>query len=182
MSSPDRSASFRPRLALAAALAATLLVAGCAGTEIRPLYASGSGGVTAEALRRIDIAPGGNRYGQMIRNELVFSFYGGAGEPTRPATHRLDINVTNAANPVGIVRNQSLPSAYVEQFTATWVLTELAGHHTVASGTSFAAAAYDYSQQRFADARALRDAENRAAGVIATDIRTKIATIFAGRR
>jgi LPS-assembly lipoprotein len=182
MSSPDRSPSFRPRIGLAAALAATLLVAGCAGTEIRPLYASGSGGATAESLRRIDIAPGGGRIGQVIRNELVFSFYGGAGEPTAPATHRLDITVTSSSNSVGIVRNQSLPSAYVVQLTASWVLTELAGHHTVASGTSFANAAFDYSQQRFADLRALRDAENRAAGVIATDIRTKVAILFAGRR
>lgn len=179
MSSPDRHGSSRLRTGLWPALAAVLLLSGCSGTEIRPLYGSARGGATAEALRRVDIAPGGGRIGQVIRNEMVFTFYGGAGEAEKPATHRLDFTVTNVNNAVGIIRSQSLPSAYVEQLTATWVLTELAGNHTVASGTSFATAAYDYSQQRFADVRALRDAENRAAGTIAADIRNKVAIWFA---
>jgi LPS-assembly lipoprotein len=182
MSSPDpRSASRRPYGRLLAATAAVLLLAGC-GAEIRPLYGSARGGATVEAIRHVDIGPGSDRIGQQIRNELVFAFYGGAGDISAPATHRLDITVTSSSNATGIVRNQNLPSAYVEQVTATYVLTEISGGHTVASGSSFANAAYDYSQQRFADARARRDAENRAAGVIATDIRDKVAVYFATRK
>jgi LPS-assembly lipoprotein len=52
----------------------------------------------------------------------------------------------------------------------------------VTSGTSFANAAYDYSQQGYANVRAKRDAENRVATAVAGDIRNKLAVWFASRR
>ncbi|TBW35808.1 hypothetical protein EYW49_15555 [Siculibacillus lacustris] len=180
MSSPDRSG--RRALARLLPCAALVLGLGACGADIRPLYGSLQGGATVEAIRHVDIGPGPDRIGQQIRNELVFAFYGGAGDVTTPATHRLELTVTSSANAIGVVRNQNLPSAYVEQISATFVLTEISSGHTVATGSAFANASYDYSQQRFADIRAHRDAENRAAGVIAGDIRNKISLYFANRR
>jgi len=56
---------------------------------------------------------------------------------------------------------------------------ETASQKTVLTGTSFANAAYDFSNQRFANIRAQRDAQNRAGTVIADDIHTKLAAFFA---
>lgn len=177
MSSSDRPAAFRLafRLALAAGLSAGL--AGCAVTSVRPLYGGASGTETSAALRSVDVvAPG--RIGQVIRNDLVFGFNGGAGEPTRPRW-RLEITTTGIDAAVGLDRYHNLATAHLDQVTATWVLTEIATGRTVTNGSSFANASYDYSQQRFADLRAKRDAENRAAAMVAVDIRSKISVWFA---
>ena len=175
MSSPEARVA-RVAALLIAVLAAGPL-AGCTTNGIRPLYGGAVGGETVAALRSVDVvAPG--RIGQQIRNDLVFGFSGGAGEPERPRW-RLDITTTMIDTAVGLDRYANLATAHIGQVSAGWVLTEIATGRTLATGTSFANAAYDYSQQRFADLRARRDAENRAAGQIAVDIRNKIAVWFA---
>jgi len=179
MSSPDRPARLsRLALGLALGLAAAGLSA-C--TEMpRPLYGRASG--AAEALTTVDVGPVPGRVGQQVRNELVFGFYGGAGEAGVKPVYRLELTVTSIDNAVGVERYRNLPSAYVEQITATYALVDIASGATVTSGTSFAHAAYDYSEQRFADVRAKRDAENRVASVVAADIRNRLAVWFATRR
>lgn len=188
MSSPDRTADTRRRPSLGLALVVALAAAGLTGcgADIHPLYGSlgngGSGPETTEALRHVDVGVIGGRVGQQIRNDLVFGFYGGEGDVAKPARYRLDITVTESANAVGIERYHNLPSAYLLQMSAAWVVSENATGHTLASGTAYAQAAYDISQQRYAAVRAQRDAENRAASVIASDIRTKVAVHFATHR
>lgn len=175
MSSPDRTLSRLAGLGLALALLGGTL-AGCT-SGIHPLYGARPGS-PAGALRGVDIAAVSGRVGQQVRNELVFGFYGGSGDVDGKPRHRLELTVTSTDNAVGMERYRNLPSAYVEQITATYALIDVTTGDTVTSGTSFAQAAYDYSQQRFADVRAKRDAENRAAGVVAGDIRNKIAVFF----
>lgn len=162
---------------LALTLLAALALAGCTSTGIRPLYGGTAGGETVSTLRQIQVVSPG-RIGQQVRNDLVFAFSGGAGEPDRPRW-RLDVTTTNVDTAVGLDRYTNIAAAHLGQVSADWVLTEIATGRTLANGTSFANASYDYSQQRFADLRAKRDAENRAAGAIALDIRTKIAVWFA---
>lgn len=176
MSSPD-TRLHRPILASLVTALALVGLSACTTSGIRPLYGSAGGTETRESLSRVEVvAPG--RIGQQIRNELVFGFGSGAGEPEHPRW-RLDVTTTTIDTSVGIDRSSNLASAHLVQVSSTWALTEIAMDKTLASGTSFANAAYDYSQQRFADLRAKRDAENRAAGAIALDIRTKIAVWFA---
>jgi LPS-assembly lipoprotein len=172
MSSPDRG--LRP-LAVAGLLVAGLALSGCTTTGIRPLYGS-SGSGTVVALKDVDVTTSG-RIGQQIRNDVVFGFSGGAGEPVKPRW-RLEIATTDVDTAVGIDRYANLATGRLDQISANWVLTEVGTNRTLVTGTSFANAAYDYSQQRFADVRAKRDAENRAAQAIALDIRTKIAVWF----
>ena len=117
-----------------------------------------------------------------VRNELVFGLYGGAGEPTGKPVYRLELTVTSIDNAVGVERYRNLPSAYLEQITATYALIDVASGATVTTGTSFANAAYDFSEQRYANVRAKRDAENRVASVVAGDIRNKLAVWFASRK
>jgi LPS-assembly lipoprotein len=179
MSSHDRTALYR-RAALVLALGLAGVGLGACTEAPRPLYGKATG--TVEALKSVDIAAVPGRVGQQVRNEMVFGFYGGAGDVVGKPTYRLELTVTSIDNAVGVERYRNLPSAYVEQITATYALVDIASGATVTSGASFANAAYDYSPQHFANVRAKRDAENRVATVVAGDIRNKLAVYFAGRR
>ena len=132
-------------------------------------------------MRKVDFAPATSRLTQKIRNELIFGFYGGESVVDKP-TYRLVVRVNEAAVPVGVERFADLPAAYLQQLNATFTLVETGTQKTLLSGTSFANAAYDFSNQRFANVRAARNAEDRAATVMAADIRTKIAAYFATRQ
>ena len=59
-------------------------------------------------------------------------------------------------------------------------LVELATNKSVMTGTTFSRVSYDIpgQMQRFARARAFRDAEDRAAQEIAENIQTRIASYF----
>ncbi len=179
MSSPDRVSRLR-RLVLAGALGLAAAGLSACSEMPRPLYGKASG--TVEALKSIDIGTAPGRVGQQVRNELVFAFYGGEGAVQGKPVYRLELTVTSIDNAVGVERYRNLPAAYVEQITATYALVDIASGATVTSGTSFANAAYDFSEQRFANVRAKRDAENRVASVVAADIRTKLAAWFAGHK
>jgi LPS-assembly lipoprotein len=65
--------------------------------------------------------------------------------------------------------------------TAGYQLTEIASGKQVLSGQTFARVSYDIpgQEQRFARMRGLRDAESRAAKVIADNIRARLGSYFA---
>jgi len=71
----------------------------------------------------------------------------------------------------------------VQQFgiNVSYTLVEIATGKPVVSGTTFARVSYDNpgQQQRFANARGQRDAENRAAKVISDNIKARLASYFA---
>ena len=70
----------------------------------------------------------------------------------------------------------------VEQYgiNAIYTLVEIATNKPVLTGQTFSRVSYDIpgQQQRFSRARGLRDAENRAAKVIAENIRLRLASYF----
>ena len=59
-------------------------------------------------------------------------------------------------------------------------MTDIATNKPVVNGQAFARVSYDIpgTEQRFARVRALRDAENRAASVIAEQIKSRLASYF----
>ena len=70
--------------------------------------------------------------------------------------------------------------AEITGIDASFTLTELATGKVVMRGRTFSRVSSDYpgQQQRFARVRARLDAENRAAKVIAENIRTRVASFF----
>jgi len=70
--------------------------------------------------------------------------------------------------------------AEITGIDTTFTLTELATGKAVMNGRTFARVSSDYpgQQQRFARVRARLDAEDRAAKVIAENIRTRLASFF----
>lgn len=191
---PRESGASRPALALrtrpssarrtAAALLAPLLVVSLAlgGCVVRPLYADapGSGTPVAAELSKIAIQPARNRVEQVLRNELIFAFTGGEEAPDPQYSLRIFLTRTEAA--VAVERLSEVPASYIVSLSASFVLSDSTTGRTLLTGNSAADASYDFSSQRFANVRALEDAEARAAKTIAADLRVRLAAYFATHR
>jgi LPS-assembly lipoprotein len=131
-------------------------------------------------VNQID-APNGSpeaRLAVELRNQLLFDLTGGGG--TSSPTHELDIKMTSNRSSVIVDLTSQRPD--VENFGADviYTLKDLATGKIVVRSTTFARVSYDTpgSEQRFARIRGLRDAENRAAKVVADQIRNRLASFF----
>ncbi|MXN64824.1 hypothetical protein GR183_07885 [Stappia sp. GBMRC 2046] len=186
MSSSKRDRSFDPsrRRSVSLILGATgLALAGC---RVQPLYGTWSVGsqspvasdLAAIEIERIDSTNTEDlkRIGQVLRNEMLFGFRrGGRGEAPR---YRLRVILDRQRNAVGVQRLKDVPASYSVTLNASFVLSEYETDRTLTTGRAFATASYDFSSQRFANLRAERDADDRAAKVIAGDIQTRLAGYF----
>jgi LPS-assembly lipoprotein len=108
----------------------------------------------------------------------VFALTGGGG--AAPPTHELKI--TMSSRRMSMMVDVQSSRAEVENFglNATYQLIDLKTGKPVLRDTTVARVSYDIpgQEQRFAKGRALRDAENRAAKVIAEAIQTRLASYF----
>ena len=171
-----------------ARLAVVLVLGAATGGCFQPLYGTQSAaGVPAlrEALSGIDVlqieAPKASdeaRIAVEIRNALLFDLTGGSGG--LPPTHRLKIQMSSNRATVIVDLNSRRPDIENYGINVTYSLTEIATGKVVVTGTTFARVSYDSpgQQQRFARMRGLRDAEDRAAKVIADNVRTRLASYF----
>jgi LPS-assembly lipoprotein len=178
----DRTRRLAVRLACIAGLGG--LTAGC----FQPVYGNvsltGSPPI-APALAGVDVAqipePSGSSIARVAvetRNQLLFNLTGGAEPP--PATHRLAIQMTSSRQSVIVDIVSGRPDTEDYGLNATYTLTEIKTGKQVVTGNTFARVSYDIpgQAQRFARARALRDSEDRAAKLIADNIRTRLASYF----
>src|SRR5215212_7512033 len=169
------------RLLAVAALAA--LTAGC----FQPMYAERADGTPGlrEKLMRVELPPVNKpnasrdaRLGVEIRNALAFKLYGNA--TGMPPTHRLVIRFSTSRSSLMVDPNTALPSSENYSLDAQYNLVEIVSNKSVMTGTTFSRVSYDIpgQLQRFARARAVRDAEDRAAQEIAENIQTRLASFF----
>ncbi len=170
------------RLAPAFALAA--LVGGC----FQPMYGQLSptaGPGVRDVLSSVRVttidAPKGTteeRLGVELRNELLFSFTGGAGSSS--PTHELTIRLTSQSAKIIVDLTTARPDLENFGLDASYRLIEVATGKTVVTGQTFARVSYDIpgQVQRFARLRGQRDAETRAAKVIADNIKSRLASYF----
>jgi LPS-assembly lipoprotein len=180
-----------PDTSRTARLAAAFILAGLLGGCFQPLYGDRSvvgGSAVNDKLAGVDVpeinissAPNGSplaRVGVEIRNGLLFDLTGGRGG--LPPTHRLDIRLSSSQIQVIVDVNSGRPDVQNYGIDATYTLIDLATGKPVISGQTFSRVAYNIpgQQQRFAGARGLRDAENRAAKVIADNIKSRLASYF----
>jgi LPS-assembly lipoprotein len=167
------------------ALALAGLTAGC----FQPLYAehpapTGSTGVATQ-LSAVDVAsidaPSGSRVARVsvgVRNELIYNMTGGAA--AAPPAYRLNVKLSATQLQVIVDIATARPDINNYGIDATYTLTEIASGKTVVKGQTFSRVSYNIpgQEQRFAGDRGLRDAENRAAKVIADNIRSRLASYF----
>jgi LPS-assembly lipoprotein len=175
----------QPRLLRAvAALAIAALTGGC----FQPLYGEQSptgAPVLREQLSAVEVlqisAPSGTdeaRIAVEIRNALLYDLTGGGY--AAPPTHRLKISIASTRVSIIVDVNTSRPDVANYGLNASYTLTEIATGKIVVTGTTFARVSYDIpgQEQRFARVRGLRDAELRAAKVIADNVRSRLASYF----
>jgi LPS-assembly lipoprotein len=171
------------RLGIALAIAG--LVAGC----FEPLYGersfAGTGSSIREKLSGVDVLPidmpngrSEARLGIEVRNALLFDTTGG-GAQSAP-THKLKIRLVALRQSVIVDIYTTRPDVENYGIDAYYTLTDIATGKIVVNGQTFARVSFDIpgQQQRFAQARGLRDAESRAAKVIADQIRSRLASFF----
>jgi LPS-assembly lipoprotein len=97
-----------------------------------------------------------------------------------PPTHRLVLRFTTSRSSLLIDVNTGLPTSENLGIDAQFNLIEIVTNKSVMTGTTFSRVSYDMpgSYQRFARARAFRDAEDRAAQEIAERIQIRLASFF----
>ncbi len=197
MSSREQTQTSAPRsrrrvLALigAALLTAPLLPA------CQPLYGNTqSGARLQDVMAGLEITKIPGRVGQRVRNELIFTTTGGR----RPAAalYRLDISVREHVTNT-LVELTGNAQGQLFNLDARFKLVRLADNKVVLEGKSAGRAALDRTsicvnslgaptactpltkraRLHFSDVRALIDAENRAARVVADGIKTRIAAFL----
>jgi LPS-assembly lipoprotein len=177
------SAKFRiaARLMVVATLAA--FTAGC----FQPMYAERADGTPGlrEKLLGVEVPPLNYpnaspqaRVGVSIRNAVMFKMYGSA--TGLPPTYKLMIRFNPSRTSLIVDPNTALPTSENYGIDATYGLIEIATGKQVLTGSTFSRVTYDIpgQLQRFARARAYRDAEDRAAAEIADNINTRLASFF----
>lgn len=170
------------RFAVITALAG--LVAGC----FQPLYGSpptpGADSVH-DKLAEVEIPPIAARQGSPesrlavgMHNALQFDLNGGAGAVA--PTHRLVVTVTARDITVSVDVISGRPTSQIGGLIANYQLVEIETNKIVLKDSTYAQVDYDIagSQQRFAEQRALRDAQDRAVQLAAETIRNRLASYF----
>ena len=181
MSLPDREKTELSRLlrriALASLVGSLALVSAC---TVRPLYSSAplTTGSSANAeLASIAIKPVKTRYAQQVRNNLIFGFGRGAGEPASPL-YSLDLSVSEAVESSALVQvgtDEDEPTAGSVTLTASYTLTDAKTGVVITVGKRAITSSFDRPRQEFASYRAQIDAENRAARELAEALQLSIA-------
>ncbi len=159
------------------ALAALLAVAGC----FEPMYGDRTVGGTGTSLRNamkdVEVAPIEGRVGQQLRNDIIFELAGGAGNPVG-APYRLHLSVATSNFTAILDPTSGLSQAETIALDVTYRLKDVANDKFIMTDKAIARVTVDSTNQRYARIRAIRDAENKAAQIVAENIRSRIASYF----
>ena len=184
MSSPElprskaRTVPARRRLL---ALAGVVLLSGLTAGCFRPMYADSTnadGTGLQDRLGDVEVVFAPGRVGNEVRNDLIFALTGGAGNPAG-APYKLLLNVNDNTTATIIDSVSGLPEVEMITVNASWQLFENGVSKPLTASNAYGKASIDSGYQRFARARAIRDAQNRAATVVAETIRSQLAVYFA---
>ena len=141
--------------------------------------ASASGGRLQEKLARVEVTPLPTRVGQRIRNELIFQATGG-GLP-EPPIYRLEIVVRESVAAM-LIKSTGEAASSIYNIDATFALIDLKSKKPLLTGASHARAGFDRYPSIYANVRAREDAENRAANVVAEDLKSRLAAFLSRDR
>ncbi|MEL6968421.1 MAG: LPS assembly lipoprotein LptE [Pseudomonadota bacterium] len=160
------------------------LVAGLAACSAEPLATAGApsglrvgleASNTSEVLSKIDIAPVKNRVAQQVRNSLLFAMNGGKPDAVGTGNYDLVLDVTHRSQNVAVEANSLTATASRVIILVSYDLVDKSTKKVVAAGRRQSVASYDRTPQSFANQRALRDAQDRAAREVAQQLRLAVA-------
>lgn len=155
-----------------------MLVTGCGDSGFRPLYATSSIGGTdvAQKLAEMEVAPIPGRVGQRLRNELIFQATGGGNAAINP-NYRLEIVLTESITAT-LVQIDGNSSGSIYNLNASFRLVRLSDKSIALQGESFGRSAFQRFDSVYANVRARREAEDRAAHTIADDMKARLAAFL----
>lgn len=162
-----------------ACAAMPVLATGCGDGGFRPLYASPAvvGTDVNQKLAELDIAPIPGRVGQRLRNELIYQSTGGdlAAEPV----YRLNVVIRESITATLVrIDGNSLGSTY--NLDASFTLIRLSDKAIMLEGKSYGRAPFQRFDLVFANVRARKDAEDRAARTIGDELKSRLAAFLSG--
>jgi len=170
-------APFSNRMArLLPVFAALLFLALASGCTWQPLYggtAYSSSPAGEPRLAEIYVSEVDTRVGQQVRNHLIFLLQG--GRDNADTRYELRIRVRDVDSRYAAVRNVRDFTAGAVSVTVSYELYEKAKMERVAEGSRVAIVPYDRTPMDFANNRAQRDAQNRAAKEVAEQLRLALA-------
>lgn len=166
-----------------AALVVGLLALGPVGCGFQPMYAKpdpANASPVAAELAGIRVLGIEDRQGQILRNALV-NRLNPLGEPSR-ADYTLSVQLNQSQENLA-ERSDGKASLGRLFITATFKLTEYRQEQPAFSGTSRSVVSYRLLGPTYGSTAVERDAEKRALGDLAEDIRSQVASYFAnGKR
>jgi LPS-assembly lipoprotein len=176
MSSRDsdrQELSVPSRRALLGVVLAAGLLAGCG---FQPVYGPGFSGLgqNGAGLAQVQFGLIPGRVGQVVRNELIFKTRGGGAESDTPR-YRVEIALRESAQNL-LVDLTGNSQGLMFGLDADFKIIKIEDNKVVLAAKSVGRASYQKVESVYANVRARRDAEDRAARIIADDIRTRIAT------
>jgi LPS-assembly lipoprotein len=158
---------------------------GLAGCGFKPVYERGLDGAGAGAeLAKISIPEPRDRLSQLVRNELLARL--SVTRTDGSGVYRLDLTESRASRAV-VKAKSGLSQRQELQVTVSYKLVETSSGKILQSGSTFAVAPYDRVtsaqgvSSEFTNVQAEASAEERAAIVLAEDLRIRLAAFFAGR-
>lgn len=164
--------------------AAVLVLAGALGGCFQPMYGQstlfGAGAKLRDELRQVEILEIQGRVGQEIRNDLIFELTGGQGNPVG-APYKLAMTITSGSQTPLVDVTSGRATSETVTLDVTYRVLDVSNDKVVLSEKALARISIDRSQQRYASLRAVRDAQNRAAKLVAEQIRSRLASYFLTR-
>jgi len=169
------SSGFIKSYRLVLSLGFALFLSAC---QFQPLHGTQSTQNGSSELAAVEVGQAYSRVGQQVRNHLIFLFTGGNTTPEKTHEVRLRVNYNN--NVLASINDPNFQDTTAGTVTVTvsYDLIDKATGKSVARGSRQAIASYDRTGQVFANERAERDAENRAAKEAAESIRLAVASDF----
>lgn len=181
MSSLEQNRLRLSGFAVAAAACSLLALSGC---QVRPLYATSPAAAGASVLSQsISVNEVTSRYAQEVRNHLIFLMNSGAGEPAS-AAYKLELGVTKRVTTVASItpsKGESRGTAGAVVLASNYTLSDAVTGAQVAAGSREISASFDRPSQQFAQLRAERDAEYRAARELAEALKLAVAADLANK-
>ena len=163
-----------------AVLALGLFLAGC---NMHPVYGPNGGyGIdhVTQELAAVDVDKAPDRITLEMRNRLIFKF--NRGRSVTDKRYKLSYTLAQSDDAVVIGARTGAPSSYRLSAVVRYQLVDLQTGDQITAGTVRVSSSYDRSSQSFANIRARRDAENRAATTAADEITARLSTYFTTNR
>ncbi len=162
---------------LARLTAAALLTAALTGC-LQPVHGTRFGPASA-ALKQVVVARIDGYMGYALKTELDYLLSGGQA-PSKSGRYLLNVKTRETKATTVVDSSTGLAQVGSLQVEAVYVLLDRDnGDKIRTSGKTFASAAYDRSQMRFASMRAERDTEDRLGKALAERLKIIIATALA---